>query len=167
MKNRLILFLLAFFVWILLNWVPDWQHLLAGVGVSFLVAFLSGDLFPVSATVFKTPQRFWYFLVYYLPLFGWECFKANLDVAWRVLHPALPIKPGIVKVSTRLKSDTALTFLANSITLTPGTLTVDINKEQGVLYVHCIEVKTKDDISAALILAERFEKILVRVFESV
>jgi multicomponent Na+:H+ antiporter subunit E len=90
---------------------------------------------------------------------------ANIDVAYRVLHPALPIKPGIVKVKTSLKTDTALTFLANSITLTPGTMSVDIDTDNGFLYVHWINVKDKDVEAATKIIVERFENILAKIFE--
>ena len=92
-------------------------------------------------------------------------FKANIDVAWRVIHPDIPIKPGIVKLKTTLKSETGLTFLANSITLTPGTLSVDIDQKNGFLYVHWIDVKDKDTEAATRIIVERFEKILRRIFE--
>jgi multicomponent Na+:H+ antiporter subunit E len=109
--------------------------------------------------------RYWYFLAYYLPVFLWECFKANVDVAYRVAHPRLPIKPGIVKVKTSLKTDTGLTFLANSITLTPGTLSVDIDRDNGILYVHWINVKKKDVESATKIIVVRFERILRKIFE--
>ena len=66
-----------------------------------------------------------------------------------------------------MKTDTALTFLANSITLTPGTLSVDIDRGNGILilYVHWIDVKAKDIESATSIVVERFEKILKRVFD--
>ncbi|HHH78266.1 MAG TPA: cation:proton antiporter, partial [Thermoplasmatales archaeon] len=63
--------------------------------------------------------------------------KANFDVAYRVITGK--INPGIVKMSPGLKSDTALTFLANSITLTPGTLSVDTDDEKN-LYVHWINI---------------------------
>ncbi len=151
--------------WSFLNWVPDLQHLVVGVLVSALVAILTGDLFVIRTHVLAQPLRYWYFLVYYLPCFLWECFKANFDVAYRVLHPSLPISPGIVKVKTTLKTDTALTFLTNSITLTPGTLTVDIDKDNGFLYVHWINVKAKDVKTATEIVVARFEKILKKIFE--
>jgi multicomponent Na+:H+ antiporter subunit E len=77
----------------------------------------------------------------------------------------MPINPGIVKIKTRLKSEAALTFLANSITLTPGTLCVDIEKDEGVLYIHWINVKNKDIIKATEHISERFEKIIEKVFE--
>jgi len=155
----------GFIVWCFLSWIPDWQHIIVGVFASALVAFLTGDLFIKRMHVLKHPLRYWYFLVNYLPIFIWECFKANIDVALRVLHPQLPINPGIVKVKTTLKTDTGLTFLANSITLTPGTLTVDIDKDKGFLYVHWINVKAKDIEGATKAVVERFEKILRKIFE--
>ena len=164
MGRKIVLFILGFVAWALLNWVPDWQHLLAGVFVSALVVFLTGDFFIKRTRLFSHPGRYLWFL-YYVPIFAWECFKANIDVAYRVIHPDLPIHPGIVKVRTTLTSDMALTFLANSITLTPGTLTVDIDKENGHLYIHWIEVKDKDTDKATKLIVERFERILKRIFE--
>ncbi len=164
MRSRIILFILGFIVWLLLNWVPDWQHVIAGVFVSAFVAFMTGDLFIKRPHLLAHAGRYMWFL-YYVPIFLWECLKANIDVAYRVLHPGLPIHPGIVKVKTSLKSDTALTFLANSITLTPGTLSVDVDKENGVLYVHWIEVREKSVEKATKLIVERFESILKRIFE--
>lgn len=164
MKNRIILFIFGFVAWVLLNWVPDWQHLVVGVFVSAFVAYLTGDFFIRRTHLLTHAGRYvWFF--YYLPIFAWECIKANIDVAYRVLHPKLPIHPGIVKVKTSLRSDTALTFLANSITLTPGTLTVDVDKEKGCLYVHWIEVKERDTEKATKVIVERFERILRKIFE--
>ncbi len=165
MKSRIVLFIISFFIWSFLNWVPDWQHLIVGIFVSAFVAFMTGDLFIQRPHVLKHPMRYVYFIFWYLPVFVWEIIKANIDVAYRVLHPALPINPGIVKVKTKLKSDTALTFLANSITLTPGTMSVDIDPERGVLYIHWIDVKAKNTEEATKIIAERFEKILKRIFD--
>jgi len=164
MKSRILLFFLALLVWILLSWASDWQHILVGIFVSAFVAYIAGDFFVTRVHLFTHPIRYLWFL-YYMPIFIWECFKANIDVAYRVIHPDLPIHPGIVKVKTALTSDTALTFLANSITLTPGTLSVDIDKENGVLYVHWIEVKDKNVEKATELIVERFERILKRIFE--
>jgi multicomponent Na+:H+ antiporter subunit E len=159
------MFFVTFIVWCLLDWVPDWQHLIVGGFVSAFVTFMIGDLFISRPHILKHPLRYWYFFVYYVPIFLWECLKANLDVAYRVLHPQLPICPGIVKVKVELKTDTALAFLANSITLTPGTMSVDIDKENGILYVHWINVKAKDIESATKIIVEHFEKILKKIFD--
>jgi len=163
-KSRILLFLLGFLVWLLLNWVPDWQHIVIGIFVAAFVAYMTGDLFVRRPHLFTHATRYLWFL-YYIPIFVWECFKANIDVAYRVMHPDLPIHPGIVKVKTTLKSETALTFLANSITLTPGTLSVDVDKEDGFLYVHWIEVRNKDIDKATKLIVEKFERILKRIFE--
>lgn len=165
MKSRIILFILAFLAWCFLNWMPDWQHLTVGFFISFFVAWMTGDLFIKRPQLLKHPHRWFYFIFIYVPRFLWECFMANIDVAYRVLHPALPINPGIVKVKTSLKTDTALTFLANSITLTPGTMSVDIDTDNGVLYIHWINVRDKDVEAATKIIVERFEKILAKIFE--
>ena len=165
MKSKVVLFILAFFIWCVLTWVPDGQHLIVGAFVALFVALIAGDLFIATPEKLKHPHRYWYFFVFYLPKFLWECFKANIDVAYRVIHPALPINPGIVKVKTKLKTDTALTFLANSITLTPGTMSVDIDKDNGVLYIHWINVIDKDVKKATEDIVEKFEHILTKIFE--
>lgn len=164
MKSRIILFMLGFFVWLGLSWPPDWQQVFAGILVAAFVSFMTGDLFIQRPHLFKHPSRYLWF-IYYLPVFAWECFKANLDVAYRVIHPLRPINPGIVKVRTSLKSEAALTFLANSITLTPGTLSVDIDQGAGCLYVHWINVREQDIEKATRLIVERFERILRRIFE--
>jgi len=164
MKSRIILFILALIVWFLLNWVPDWQHVVVGVFAAMLTAYLTGDMFVQRPHHFKHVKRYLWF-AYYVVIFLWECFKANIDVAFRVGHPDIPIHPGIVKVRTSLKSDTGLTFLANSITLTPGTLSVDIDRDKGCLYVHWIEIKDKDTQGATKVIVEKFERILGRIFE--
>lgn len=165
MKSSVVLFALAFIVWCILTWVPDTQHLVAGVFVAAFVAYMTGDLFVERPRLLRYFHRYWTFCFVFLPLFLWECLKANLDVAYRVLHPSLPIRPGIVKVKTDLKSDTALTFLANSVTLTPGTMTVDVDKEQGILYIHWIDVKATDVESAGRVITSRFERVLKRIFD--
>ena len=162
-KKDWIVFLFGFIIWVLLCWPPDFQHLMVGILSAGIVALLTGDLFTRSPHAFTHIQRYCWF-IYYIPIFLWECLKANIDVAIRVIHPKTPLKPGIVKLRTTLNSDVALTFLANSITLTPGTLTIDIDKSQKVLYVHWINVEGKDS-EAAQRIVRRFEKILKRIFE--
>lgn len=164
MKSRLVLFIIGFFIWMLLGWPFDLQHIIVGVFAAALVAFLTGDLFSRRPHHFMHISRYLWF-GYYIILFLWECFKANIDVALRVIKPGLPINPGIVKVKTRLKSDTALTFLANSITLTPGTLCVDIRAQEGVLYIHWIDVKSEDLQKATQLIVDKFEHVLERIFE--
>jgi len=85
------------------------------------------------------PIRWIYFVVFLVP-FLFALTKANFDVAYRVLTGR--INPGIVKIDPKLKSDFGVALLANSITLTPGTLTVDVGKNNE-LYVHWINVTDK------------------------
>jgi multicomponent Na+:H+ antiporter subunit E len=163
-KSQIILFILAFLIWSFLTWPLDYQHFIVGLIVSGFVSFMTGDMFSRRPAHFGHISRYFWFL-YYVPLFIWECIKANIDVAYRVAHPSLPINPGIVKVKTTLKSDTALTFLANSITLTPGTMSVDIDQENSFLYIHWIDVKDKDIQKSTELIVKTFEDVLRRIFE--
>jgi multicomponent Na+:H+ antiporter subunit E len=163
--SKVILFVFAWFVWCLLTWPVNVASLVAGAVVAVLVALITGHLFMRRPHLLRNPIRYWYFCFIYLPVFLWQCLRANLDVAWRVLNPRLPIRPGIVRVHTDLKSDVGLTFLANSITLTPGTMTVDIDRDAGILYVHCIDVRNTELEAASREIAGRFEYILREIFE--
>jgi len=165
MTQKLILFFAAFILWCLFNWFPDREHIFVGVVVASILAFMMGDLIIQRPRFLWHPRRYLYFIFHYVPVFLWEVLKANIEVAYRVAHPSLPIKPGIVKVKTSLRSDIACTLLANSITLTPGTMSVDIDKDRSVLYVHWIDVRSHDIESATQIIVERFEKILRKIFE--
>lgn len=163
-KVRIILFVQTFLLWILLSGSADAEHIFVAVLIGALVSYLTADLFPSNPRVFRELGRYLWFL-YYIPLFMWECLKANIDGAYRVLHPQLPIKPGIVKVRTTLTSNIGLTFLANSLTLKPGTMTVDIDKEGGFLYIHWVNVETEDIEKATELIVRRFETVLKRIFE--
>ena len=74
----------------------------------------------------------------YVAVFLKELLTANVDVAYRVLAPGLKIDPDVVVVPLRVQTDAAITTIANSITLTPGTLTMDYDEETNALYVHGI-----------------------------
>lgn len=165
MARRLPLFLLWLGVWLLLTWKLDPANIATGAIVSLIVCGMTCDLLIIPGGGNKNPGRFLWFL-YYIAVFLWECVKANVDVAMRVVHPSLPIRPCTVKVKTSLKSDAGLTFLANSITLTPGTTTIDIDRDKGYIYIHKLYVKENTDphISASAIV-EKFERILRRIFE--
>ena len=155
-------FLLSFLVWCALTWTLDPITLTVGIIVASGIVFFLSDLFPSEMALLFIPRRFFWLLAY-IPYFIYYLFKANFDVLYRVLHPDLPINPGIVKVRTSLTTDLGKTFLANSITLTPGTLSVDIEGEY--LYVHWINVISKDMEGATEIVVNRFENILRRIFE--
>lgn len=102
------------------------------------------------------------FAALYLLLFMWELLTANLDVARRVLSPSMPIEPDVVEVPLRVQSDLAITTIANSITLTPGTLTMDYNDERNSLYVHGITGKNRDAVVEPI---RRWEDYALIVFD--
>jgi multicomponent Na+:H+ antiporter subunit E len=160
--KRFVHFLLLLGIWLLLTWSVNWQDLLVGAIIALIADLMLGDIYPVNAVKLLNPVRFFWFIVYGVVFFGYVI-KANFDVAYRVLNINLPIRPGIVKVRTRLHTDMARTFLANSITLTPGTLSVDLVKDH--LYVHWINIVSEDPVKETEIIVQRFEKLLERVFE--
>jgi len=161
--KKLVLGIISFLCWMVLTWTLYLPSLLVGLVVSMFIALWFGDVFVERARNFFQIKRLAY-LLYYIPLFTYYCLLANLDVAYRVLHPALPIEPGIVKVKTTLTNTTAKVALANSITLTPGTLSVEMT-DDGYLYVHWIKVRTTDVEEATEMIIRKFEKVLKEIFE--
>lgn len=162
-QSRILLFVLMLLVWLALTAGAGHQEIITGVAVALVVALAAGRFvsgFPRQGFL----RRLGYGVVYFF-VFVWEMIKANVHVALIVLHPFRPIRPGIVKVRTALKRDTARAILANSITLTPGTLTVDIHPQAGELYIHCITVAGVDVETNTRTIAGRFEPLLKEVFE--
>jgi len=161
--RRIIYFVLAFITWLVLNWTLNVQFIIAGLIASAIVSILFHEMLPKEHHIFVSPVRIFWFLVY-VPVFIYYMLMANFDVVYRALHPAMPIKPGIVKIKTNLKTDSGITALANSITLTPGTLTVDLT-DDGYLYIHWINVKSADIEEATKQIAGTFEWFIQRIFE--
>ena len=108
-----------------------------------------------------TPAKIAWFIAYVFYLFV-AIIKANFDVASRIVKRKIPLNPGIVTVRTRLTSPLGRTVLANSITLTPGTLSVEIKGD--LLYVHWIDVATTDPEEATAEIVAGFEKYLEVIF---
>jgi multicomponent Na+:H+ antiporter subunit E len=119
------------------------EELSFGIILSFFSAFLASKIFSGMGTKprlsFLSPLKWATFLYYVFVPFFVAMAKANLDVAYRVITGK--IRPGIVKISPGLKTDFSTSFLANSITLTPGTLSVDVDAKRD-LYIHAICLKT-------------------------
>ena len=160
--RRLVYFVVGFVIWMLLTWTVDIQVVIAGIVASAITAFLFHEILPKEHCVFTSPVRMFWLLVY-LPVFFYYVIKANFDVAYRVLHPAMPIKPGIVRVKLGLTSPFARTMLANSITMTPGTISVDIVGDE--IFVHWIYVSSQDPEQYSQKIAGRFEKYIKKIFE--
>jgi len=163
-KSRIVVFILSVLAWLALTHIRDIQEVIAGIILSVLVTLIAGKFFITTKKQKGTVHRL-IAAVIYLFKFLWEMIKANIHVAYIVLHPMLPIKPGIIKIKTKLTKDSAITILTNSITLTPGTLTVDLNPEKKEIYVHWIDVLSTDIEKNTIYIGNRFERILTEVFE--
>lgn len=137
-------FIALFLFWILVSSSFDIQHIVVGVMVSFVVSRFSSDLILQKGEKLPSLKVIPHFLSYIL-LLSFEIVKANLQVARIVLDPNLPISPSIVKFKTKLKGNNAKFILANSITLTPGTITVDIIGD--TFYVHTLTRIAAEEIT--------------------
>ena len=133
------------------------EILISGLLISILLPFLFCGKCQVFTYLNLTPKSLLYTLLF-LSTFLTELVKSNLDVAKRVISPSLPINPGIVEVKTKLKSKIARVVLANSITLTPGTFTLEIQDDS--LFIHWIDVKSTDVNKSTKLIVEKFEKYL-------
>lgn len=132
-------FLILFTLWVLFSGRFDAFHLTMGFISSALVAAFSGDLMFTS----RNPSGIfglWLRLAGYIPWLMCQILLANLHVMYLVFHPRMMdlINPKIIRFESRLNGDYARTLFANSITLTPGTITVDVTA-LGEFSVHCID----------------------------
>ncbi len=168
--ERLVQFAYAFAFWLLLTWPvsPIDGRLLvgdivAGLVAAAIVALVMREMVRVNLARFVKPMP-WIWLLVYVFVFTYYVVKGGLDVVYRVLHPRIPIRPGIVRIRSVLQTDTGRTALANSITLTPGTLTMEVT-DDGVFYVHWLFVRSGDEEEAARLVLRRFEWFIQRIFE--
>ncbi len=155
------MFATLMFFWVALNGSFAVDILLIGGTASALIVFLLKDTLSFFTEFKATPAAFIAGFLYY-GYFLKELVKANFRLAAIVLNPKLPIRPGIIKVRTRLKSRVGRLMLANSITLTPGTLTLELCDEW--IYVHCVNLESEDMEQATANIVEGFERYLMVVY---
>lgn len=156
------LFGITFVLWLALTSQFNLPELISGCVVCLVVSLLAAHIYSTLGLPPISIKRILFLLLYIIVLFT-EVIKANFDVAYRVLHPRMPIKPGIVVIKTSLKSDIAKLVLANSITLTPGTFTLDVIGDE--LLIHWINVRAEDIEVATKLIGGRFERYLKPIFE--
>lgn len=150
-------FIMAFF-WILLSGIFDAFHLISGLICCLIVTFLSHDLLVKGKSQKRLLKSIR--LILYIPWELWQIVLANIDVAYRVLHPKMPIDPRIIEFETSLRGEFSQVTLANSITLTPGTITIDVEPEKGKFLVHAIAKEPAD----ALLIDQTMQKKVAHVF---
>jgi multicomponent Na+:H+ antiporter subunit E len=154
-------------VWVLITWSFAIQELAAGVLVSLATAVFSSRFFVHGDSVrFFNPVKIFSLLGYCFTFFS-ELIKANVNMAKIVYGGCKAVKPGIVRVPTAMQSDYGLALLSDSITLTPGTITMDIAEEEGknYLYIHWIDVTAESGEAAGDAIKGTLEKGTRRVFE--
>jgi len=137
------LFVVCFVLWLLLSGHWDAVHVGLGAAASTLVVWLNRGQEDITAAVRALPRVLWYVSW----LLG-EIVRSNLAVARIVLDPRLPIDPVVVRLRPPMRGALAMTTLANSITLTPGTITLDA--EDGELTVHALTPGGLDEIESVM-----------------
>ncbi|MDO4732435.1 MAG: Na+/H+ antiporter subunit E [Bacillota bacterium] len=171
-KTRFVSVIVTFFVcylfWILINWSLNVEELIAGAVISLLVALFASRFFIHTGKMrIANPLRLFSLIWYCLVVFIEELAKANWDMAKRSFSRGPNINPGIVKVPVDVHSEYGLSMLANSITMTPGTITMDIVEEDGrnYFYIHWINVEDGRPEAAGELIKGRLEKWTRRIWE--
>ncbi len=135
--SHLVTFILMFGFWIALSGYFDPFHIVSGIVCSLIVTWLSHDLLVPKGTDIKIEAGRVVRFMLYLPWLLKEIFFANLWVAFRVLHPRMPIDPRLIEVKTDIATDLGIVTFAHSVTLTPGTVTIAAGKD-GSFLIHAI-----------------------------
>lgn len=161
LKKYIFTLTIYFIFWLAYTTSLTSENLLIGIIFSAFLSLFTYQSFSQKKSDNNIFKRLISFITF-IPIFIYEMVKANIDVAYRVININLPINPGIVKIPTNLKSDYAKLFLANSITLTPGTLTIDVIDNH--LYIHWIDVKSTNKKQQKKEIAKKFEDKLGGMF---
>lgn len=168
MRQKLFTFILMFLVWVILAGRISKDVIIVGTIVSAVTTLLFSDmLFRLSnrKVVWVSYIRRLFLIFIFIPVFFYEVIIAALKVSRHVFEKKPSFSPGIVRVKTNLRNVSALTLMANLITLTPGTLTLDFDRAQRAYYIHWIDVKSKEDAIARREIISRFEDWLGVIFK--
>jgi len=148
MKTLLINILLAF-SWMLLNGDLDFTNFLEGFFIAYIILWITKGVLVKDNYFTKIPR-----VIGFIFFFIYELVLANLKVAYDIVTPQHLMRPGIVKIPLSAKTDLEITLLANLITLTPGTLTMDVSPDKKFIYVHSMYIDNveefKDEIKTGL-----------------
>jgi multicomponent Na+:H+ antiporter subunit E len=145
---------MALFVfWVFLSASFEWIHLGLGLILSFAVAWINSDRSP-----FVPKFRLWLRAPFYLLWLFYKIIQSSLHLSKLILHPALPIAPQLISVDSKLRHHAAVVLLGNSITLTPGTITAEVDGNK--LLVHVI-----DKVSGEDIVSKEIESKIAEIFK--
>ncbi len=132
------------------------RSLLFGFGVGFLIMVITRQVIGVPTYGTRTLRA-----LGLVAFFFWELIKATLRVAYDVLTPGLQIRPGVIAIPLDVKTDAEITLLANLITLTPGTLSLDVSTDRRVLYIHAMYMHDPEAIRRQI--KQGFERRVIEV----
>jgi multicomponent Na+:H+ antiporter subunit E len=149
--TALLLNLTLMALWVASTGIFSYTNSALGFLVGFVVLWWLRSLLEPTAYFRKVPLALWFSV-----LFLWEVLKSNLRVAWDVITPNRFRQPGIVAVPLDAKSDLEIAVLANLITLTPGSLCLDVSEDRCTLYVHAMFVSEPDQVRREI--KQRFER---------
>lgn len=131
--------------------------LAVGLPLAYGTRRLYTDRVDLRRGIFATPWAIRYVVTFLSVLI-----TANIDVAYRVLAPSMPIEPDVIAIPLRVERAAAITTIANSITLTPGTLTMDHDDETNTLYVHSLVAR---DVESVVGPIRTLEDYALRIFD--
>jgi multicomponent Na+:H+ antiporter subunit E len=150
--------LMLAFAWLALTGQFNAVNFVAGFVLAYLVLWLVRPVLKSSNYFLKIPQ-----IVNFILFFLWQLILSNLRVAYEVITLPHSMRPGIVAVPLDVKTEAAITLLANLITLTPGTLSLDVSADRRVLYIHTMYVDNVEQFRREI--KEGFERRVLEVFQ--
>lgn len=130
--------------------------LLVGFALGYFVLWLTGDLLGARKYCSKVVR-----ILEFLVFFAWELLLANLRVAYDVVTPTFHMRPGIVAMPLDAETDFEIMLLASLISLTPGTLSLDVSPDRRFLYIHAMYIRDAEEEKQKL--KNGFEQRLLRV----
>lgn len=160
-KGMIFLWLLLWAIWLVANASVAADVLITGGVISLAIAWLFASRSPAWQGIALTPRSAYHFAAYTGTFFR-ELVLANINVMRWVYSPRIDIRPGVVRINTRLKSPIGRLALANSIALTPGSLVLDV--EGDTLLVHWFDVQSTDREEATQMIAGPYERHLEKIF---
>jgi len=156
MHRQIILNLIIAVMWMFLQESYTFPSFLLGYLIGFLLLLLLNRFIP-DYFYFR---RIWKIL-FLIFLFVKELILANIEVVKWVYNPKLTLQPGMIAYQTELKTNWEITLLANLITLTPGTLSVEVSRDNSTIFIHSLHVPDSDETIAQI--RDSFEKAIMEV----
>jgi len=148
-------------VWIAISSSFELGSVITGALIAAALAYMFARRFAIWRGIRFSPTRLYHFIIY-TGVFVVELVRANINMMRYVYAPRLSVEPGVVKVKTNLKSPIGRLALANSISLTPGSLVLDIGEDE--LLVHCLDMRAIDPKKVTETVLGSFEAHLEKAF---